>query len=180
MTGQMRPVNGYPEELQRTGSGKRRRWLLALDPIIEGGRHRKRARAWDADDEPITVALLGEVTIGLSQIKSAPAEIDIDAYPLFRDARRARRRGPHVEMPSGVLRGDLRNAIPAVPDEHRKNVIRIHGHKVLYGSRHSGFDLRRSGLGSSVRQGAAVSRSCVRDGSRTEGGCCCQDRGRAR
>jgi hypothetical protein len=54
----MRPVNGNPEQLQRTGSGTRRRWLLALDPITEGGRGRKRARAWDVDDELITVALL--------------------------------------------------------------------------------------------------------------------------
>jgi hypothetical protein len=62
--------------------------------------------------------------------------------------------GTHVEMSGGVLRGDLRNAVPAVPDEH-KNVIRIHGHEVLYGSRHSGFDLRRSGLGSSIRPGCS-------------------------
>jgi hypothetical protein len=108
--------------------------------------------AWAADDEPIAVALLGDMTTGLSQIKSAPAGIDIDDYPLFRDARRARRRGPHVEMPGGVLRGDPRNAVPAASGEHRKNVIRIHGHKVLHGSRHSGLDLRRSGPGSSVRQ----------------------------
>jgi hypothetical protein len=62
-------------------------------------------------------------------------------------------KGTHVEMSGGVLRGDLRNAVPAVPEEHRKNVIRIHGHKVLYGSRHPGSDLRRSGLRGSVRQG---------------------------
>jgi hypothetical protein len=54
-----------------------------VDPIIEGGRHRKRARAWDVD-EPIAVALLGEVTIDLPQIKSAPGEIDIGAYAIFR------------------------------------------------------------------------------------------------
>ena len=108
MTGQLRPVNGNPEELQRTGSGKRRRPLLALDPVMEGGRHRKRARAWDADDEPIAVALPGEVTIDLSQIKSAPAESDIDAYAIFRDASVLVAEGTHVEMSGGVLRGDLR------------------------------------------------------------------------
>ena len=149
----MRPVNGNPEQLQRTGSGNRRRWFPAPDPIIAGGRHRKRARAWDVDDEPIAAALPGEVTIGLSQIKSTPAEIDIDDYAILRDAGGLVAEGTHAEMSGGVLRGDLRNAVPAVPGEHRKNMIRIHGHKVLYGSRHPGSDLRRSGLRSSARQG---------------------------
>jgi hypothetical protein len=117
---------------------------------MEGGRHRKRARAWDADDEPIAAALPGEVTIGRSQIKSAPAEIDIGAYAIFRNAGVFVAEGTHVEMPGSVLRGDLRNAVPG---EHRKNVIRIHGHKVLHGSRHPGSDLRRSGLRGSARQG---------------------------
>ena len=152
MAGQLRPVNGNPEESQRTGSGNRRRPLPALDPVIAGGRHRKRPRAWDTGDEPIAVALPGEVTIGLAQIKSAPAEIDIGASPMFRHAGVLVAEGTHVEMPGGVLRGDPRNAVPAASGEHRKNVIRIHGHKVLHGSRHSGLDLRRSGPGSSVRQ----------------------------
>ena len=120
---------------------------------MEGGRHRKHARAWDADDEPIAAALLGDTTVGLAQTKSAPAGIGIGAYAIFRDADGLVAKSTHVEMPGGVLPGDLRNAVPAIPGEHRKNVIRIHGHKVLHGSRHPGSDLRRSGLRSSVRQG---------------------------
>jgi hypothetical protein len=34
---------------------------------MEGGGHRKRARAWDVDDEPIAVALLSDMTIDLSR-----------------------------------------------------------------------------------------------------------------
>jgi len=42
--------------------------------------------------------------------------------------------GTHVEMSGGVLRGELRNAVPAVPavpGEQRHNVIRIHGHTLV-------------------------------------------------
>jgi hypothetical protein len=124
-------VHGNPEEIQRTGSGQRRRWLLALDPIIEGGRHGKRARAWDAEDELIAVAHLGDVTIDLSRVRSAPAEIAIDAYAIFRDVDVLVAEGTHVEMSGGVLRGDLRNDVPVVPGEQRSNVIRIHGHTLL-------------------------------------------------
>ena len=124
-------MHGNPEEIQRTGSGQRRRWLLALDPIIEGGRHGKRARAWDAEDELIAVAHLGDVTIDLSRVRSAPAEIAIDAYAIFRDVDVLVAEGTHVEMSGGVLRGDLRNDVPVVPGEQRSNVIRIHGHTLL-------------------------------------------------
>ncbi|MGO9163789.1 MAG: hypothetical protein ACLP7J_24420 [Streptosporangiaceae bacterium] len=124
-------MDGNPDEMQRTRSGQRRRWLLALDPVIEGGRHGKRAQAWDVEDELIAVALLGDVTIDLSRVKSTPAQIDIDAYAIFRDVDVLVAEGTHVEMSGGVLRGELHNAVPAVPGEQRHNMIRIHGHTVL-------------------------------------------------
>jgi autonomous glycyl radical cofactor GrcA len=124
-------MNGGPETEQRTASGRCRRWLLALDPVIEGGRHGQRAQAWDVEDELIAVALLGDVTIDLSHVKSAPAEIDIEAYAIFRDVDVLVAGGSHVELSGGVLRGDLSNDVPAVPEEHRRNVIRIHGHALF-------------------------------------------------
>jgi len=123
-------VDGNPEAPQRAGAGHRRRWLLALDPVIEG-RPGKRAQAWDVEDELIAVALLGDVTIDLSRARSAPDEVVIDAYAVFRDVDVLVAEGMHVEMSGGVLRGELRNAVPAVPAEQRHNVIRIHGHTVL-------------------------------------------------
>ncbi|MGH3188695.1 MAG: hypothetical protein ACRDPY_15615 [Streptosporangiaceae bacterium] len=124
-------VNSHPEGRQRAPSGRRRRWLLALDPVIEGGRRGRRAQAWDVEDELISVAILGDVTIDLSQAKSVPAEIDIDAYAIFRDVDVLVAEGTHVEMSGGVLKGDLRNDVPAVPEGHRDRVIRIHGHSLL-------------------------------------------------
>ena len=71
------------------------------------------------------------MTIDLSQVKGAPAEIDIDAYAILRDVDVLVAEGTHVEMSGGVLRGELRNAVPVVPEEQRRNVIRIHGHTLL-------------------------------------------------
>jgi Cell wall-active antibiotics response 4TMS YvqF len=111
--------------------GTRRRWLLGLEPIFEGGRQGKRARSWDVEDELIAVAVLGDVTIDLSQTKSAPAEIAINAYAIFRDVDVLVAAGTHVELSGGVLRGDLSNHVPAVPAGLRDRVVRITGHTVL-------------------------------------------------
>ena len=120
-----------PNDEQRGAAGKRRRWLVGLEPISEGGPRGKRAQAWDVEDELIAVALLGDVTIDLSQNKSAPAEIDIEAYALIRDIDVLVAEDAHVEMFGGVLRGNLKNEVPPVPEERRGRVIRIHGHCML-------------------------------------------------
>lgn len=102
--------------------------MLGLEPIFEGGRKGKRAQAWDVEDELIAVALLGDVTIDLSQSDSAPAEVDIEAYAIIRDVDVLVAEGTHVEMFGGVLRGELDNTVPAVPEESRERLVRIHGH----------------------------------------------------
>ena len=104
---------------------------LRPGPDRRRGRRGKRAQAWDVEDELIAVALLGDVTLDLSQVKSSPAEIDIEAYAIFRDVDVLVAEGSHVELSGGVVRGDLRNAVPAVPEQHRHNVIRIHGHTLF-------------------------------------------------
>ena len=109
----------------------RRRWLLGLEPIFEGGRRGRRARAWDVEDELIAIALLGDVTIDLSQTRSAPAEIAIDAYAILRDVDVLVAPGTHVELSGGSLRGDLRDDAPPVAPEQRDHVVRIRGHAVL-------------------------------------------------
>jgi hypothetical protein len=124
-------MNGDAENQGQHVSGRRRRWLLALDPVIEGGRHGKRARAWDVEDELIAVAFLGDVTIDLTHPRSAPEEIDIEAYAMFRDVDIFVADGTHVELSGGVLRGDLRSNVPAVPAEQRNSVVRVHGHTLL-------------------------------------------------
>ena len=71
------------------------------------------------------------MTIDLSQNKSAPTEISIKAYAIGRDVDVFVAQGTHVELFGGVLRGDLRNEVPPVPEDRRDRVVRIHGHSVL-------------------------------------------------
>lgn len=108
--------------------GRRRRWLLAIDPVFEGGRRGKRAQAWDVEDELIAVAMFGDVTIDLSRTRSAPDEIDIEAYALLRDVVVLVPEGTHVELFGGVLRGDLENHVPSMTEDQRTRVVRIHRH----------------------------------------------------
>jgi len=121
-------MSSLPDGLTR---GKRRRWFLGIEPIFEAGRHGERAQAWEVEDELVAIAVLGDVTIDLSQAKSAPAVIDINAYAIIRDVEVLVGEGTHVEMSGGVYRGDLRNEVPAVPEDRRDRVIRVHGHSVL-------------------------------------------------
>ena len=111
--------------------GRRRRWSLGLEPIFEGGWRGKSAQSWDVEDELIAVALLGDVAIDLSLTKSLPAEIAVEAYAILRDVDIVVPEGTHVELFGGVLRGDLVNEVPAVPEETRERVVRVHGHSVL-------------------------------------------------
>jgi hypothetical protein len=109
----------------------RRRWLLALDPVFEGGRKGKRAQSWDVEEELIAVALLGDVTIDLSDTKSAPPEVHIEAYAILRDVDVLVGEGTHVELGGGVLRGDLSNQVPPVPEDTRTRTVSINGHSLL-------------------------------------------------
>jgi predicted membrane protein len=115
----------------RRWTGKRRRWFLGLEPIFEAGRKGKRTQTWDIEDELVAVALFGDVTIDLSQTRSTPAEVAIEAYAILRDVDVLVPEGTHVELGGGVVRGDLRNEVPAVSEEQREHVVRIQGHSVL-------------------------------------------------
>jgi len=104
-----------------------------MEPIFEGGwLHKgKRAQRWDVEDELSAVALFGDVTIDLSQTRSAPSEIAIDAWAIFRDVDVTVPEGTHVELFGGGFRGNLTNETPPVPVERRTRVVEIHGHTLL-------------------------------------------------
>jgi hypothetical protein len=132
-----------PRQAARAGGNRewRRRWLVAVDPIFEGGRWGQRARAWNVENELIAIAILGDVTIDLSRTSSAPREVEIDAYTFIRDVDVLVADGTHVETDgSGLLGrsffgGDVRNDVPAVPEDLRDRVIRVHGH-TMFGDVH--------------------------------------------
>lgn len=122
-------MNGHAQG--KHGGGKRRRWFLGLEPIFEAGRKGKRAQTWDVEDELIAVALLGDVTIDVTQARSLPAEIAIEAYAILRDVDVLVPERTRVELSGGVVRGDLRNEVPVVSEDQREHVVRIQGHSVL-------------------------------------------------
>jgi hypothetical protein len=124
-------MNDAAQDKPASTAGRRRRWLLALDPVFEGGRKGKRAQSWDVEDELIAVALLGDVTIDLSDTKSAPPEVHVEAYAIFRDVDVLVGAGTHVELDGGVLRGDLSNEVPPVPDDRRTYTVSITGHSLV-------------------------------------------------
>lgn len=108
-----------------------RRWLLSLDPILEGGSTGEHAKRWDVEDKLVTVALFGDVTIGLSETRSATAAVSINAYGIFRDVDVFVAENTRVALYGSVVRGDPRNEVPAPPDTLDSRVVQIHGHALL-------------------------------------------------
>jgi hypothetical protein len=124
-------VNENSKDSKKVSAGKNRRWFLALEPIFEAGRKGKRAQAWNVEDELVAVALLGDVTIDLSQTKSTPAEITIEAYALLRDVDVFVKEGDRVELYGTVVRGELHSDVPPGPEKTGGRVIRVHGRAFL-------------------------------------------------
>lgn len=111
--------------------GRRRHWFLGLEPIFEAGRRGKHAQTWDVEDELVAIALLGDVSIDLSQAKSTPSEVAIEAYAILRDVDVLVPEGTRVELSGGVVRGDLRNEAPAVSADQSEHTVRVQGHSLL-------------------------------------------------
>jgi hypothetical protein len=112
---------------------KRTRWLVGLEPIFEGGwLHRGvRGRSWDVESKLIAVAVLGDVTVDLSQAKSLPSEIAIHAYAGLRDVDVLVGATTHVELSGRARNGHLRNDVPALPEDGREHVVLVRGRTAL-------------------------------------------------
>jgi hypothetical protein len=122
-----------PKSNQGQLGTKHTRWLLGFEPIFEGGwLHRgKRAHAWDVESELIALAVLGDVTVDLSQAKTVPCNIAINAYAGLRDVDVLVGANTHVEISGRANNGHLRNDVPAVPENRREHVVHVHGHTAL-------------------------------------------------
>lgn len=115
----------------RPQPGRLRRWLIGFDPIFEGGRTGKRAQDWAVEDELVAIALLGDVTIDLSRVRSAPRIVSVEAWALIRDVDIRVGEGDRVELSGGAYRGELRNAAPEVAGAAQGRLIRVVGHAFL-------------------------------------------------
>jgi hypothetical protein len=100
----------------------RRRWLLGLEPIFEGG--------WLHKGKLVALSVLGDVTVDLSDTKSAPAEVVLKAFALGRDVDVYVAPGTHVEL-SGRRSGHLHSDVPAVDAARCDFSVHIEGHAFL-------------------------------------------------
>ena len=98
---------------------------------LRGRQEGRAGTAWDVEDELTAVALLGDVTIDLSHVKSAPDVVVINAYAIGRDVDIVVGEGTRVELFGEVFKGDLVNEVPVVGDDECDRVVRIQGHTVL-------------------------------------------------
>jgi hypothetical protein len=121
------------QETQAGGALKRRRWLLGLEPIFEGGWLHKgpRARAWDVEAELVAVAVFGDVTVDLGHAKSIPSRVEVKAYAILRDVDVYVGKGTHVELTGRANSDHLSSEVPAVAQTQRDRVVRVHGHTFL-------------------------------------------------
>jgi hypothetical protein len=124
-------VGNDPSEQVDGCLGPRRRWLIGLEPIFEGGRHGKRSREWDVEDELVAVAFFGDVKIDLAKARTLPGGIVIEAYAIVCDVDVIVPTGTEVELSGGMLRGELINKVAALPAAERWRTVRVRGHSVL-------------------------------------------------
>jgi predicted membrane protein len=110
-----------------------RRWLLGLEPVFEGGWLHKgvRARAWDVENHLIGLSVLGDVTIDLSEVKSLPQELHIEAYALGRDVDIIVPAGTRVELAGRANNDHLNNEVVSDPGGSAPFRVRITGHTFL-------------------------------------------------
>jgi hypothetical protein len=112
---------------------RRRRRLLGLEPIFEGGwLHKgKRAQQWDVEPKLFAFALFGDVTVDIARARSMPTEITVRAWALFRDIDIIVPSDAQVELTGGGIRGHLTSHMPDVSTEHARPLVRVEGHTLL-------------------------------------------------
>lgn len=122
LTEQSKPPNVF---------GKRRRWLLGLEPFFEADMEGKKAAEWNVEDELVAVAFLGDETIDLSKANIEGREITISAWAIFRDVEVIVSKDTTVELSGSVVWGDLEATIPPTSSTPASPVLRIKGRALI-------------------------------------------------
>ena len=77
------------------------------------------------------VALLGDVTIDLTNARTMPRQIGIRAYAMGRDVEVLVRAGTHVELSGRANNDRLNNGAAGTPLAEDDHVVRMAGHTFL-------------------------------------------------
>ena len=111
---------------------KSRRYLLGLEPFFEGGWLHKGARAtrWQVEEHLVALAIFGDVTIDLTEVKILPAQIEIRAYALGRDVDVLVPEGTRVQLVGRKNNGHLKDQATSVTGSVAHSV-KIKGHTIL-------------------------------------------------
>ena len=118
---------------ETVASKPNRRWLLGVEPFFEGGWLHKgtRSRSWDVEEGLGAVALLGDVTIDLTNARTIPHEIEVRAYAIGRDVDVLVTPGTRVELSGRANNDHLDNDAADVPWVEGGRVVKITGHTFL-------------------------------------------------
>ena len=118
---------------ETVASKPNRRWLLGVEPFFEGGWLHKgtRSRSWDVEEGLGAVALLGDVTIDLTNARTIPREIEVRAYAIGRDVDVLVTPGTRVELSGRANNDHLDNDAADVPWVEGGRVVKITGHTFL-------------------------------------------------
>jgi len=110
-----------------------RRWLLGVEPFFEGGWFHKgtRSLSWDVEETLGAVSLLGDVTIDLTNPRSMPPNIGIQAYAIGRDVEVLVRPGTCVELSGRANNDHLNDEVADIAVTDDDHVIKITGHTFL-------------------------------------------------
>jgi hypothetical protein len=112
---------------------RNRRYMLGLEPFFEGGwRHKgKRSTQWDVESELVAVSILGDVTIDLTNVRSMPSQLLINAYAIGRDVDVVIPVGTHVTMSGRTNNDHLNNDSSPVSLEAGARSVTVTGHTLL-------------------------------------------------
>jgi hypothetical protein len=116
-----------------TSGSHRRRWLLGIEPIFEGGwLHRgSRAQRWDVEDELVAVSIFGDVTVDLAGARTLPALVVVKAFAWGRDVDVLVADGTQVELNGRPGNTHLTNDVRCAPEKSPDHIVRIEAHTGL-------------------------------------------------
>lgn len=119
--------------LDTSADKPKHRWLLGVEPFFEGGWFHKgsRSRSWEVEDTLGAISLLGDVIIDLTNPRSMPPNIDVQAYAIGRDVEVLVRPGTHVELTGRANNKHLNNRLADSPVTDHDHMIKITGHTFL-------------------------------------------------
>ncbi len=86
---------------------------------------------WDVESQLSGLSVLGDVTIDLSDVKSLPHELHIEAYALGRDVDIIVPPGTRVELTGRANNDRLNNEAVFEPGRSDTPVVRVAGHTFL-------------------------------------------------